>query len=192
MQILKEEMRQNIIHIAEQEFLKRGFKEASMRTIAKKAQTTQGNLYNYFANKEALLGVVVGELPQIIEKLFHEHNKPIVGLKELETWDKDQLEEAFDQLGFDRLLSEPFIILMEGCVGTKYENYRKEFVELGKNHLLEHIGDPMKEKLASMIAVSFLEAMLFIGKSQNSLQEGKKACIDYCNLLILGMLRSHK
>nr|WP_307991703.1 TetR/AcrR family transcriptional regulator [uncultured Niameybacter sp.] len=189
MQILKEEMRESIINIAEQEFLKRGFKEASMRSIAKKANTTQGNLYNYFSSKEALLDAVVGELPKTIERFFKEHDRPLMDLKELETWNEEKFKEAFEQLGFDRLLSKPFIILMEGCIGTKYESYRKEFLKLGKEHILEHLGDVKKEKLAGMLAVSFLEALIFIGKSQHSLQEGKKAFIEYCNLFILGMLK---
>lgn len=189
MQILKDEIRKRIIEIAEQEFLKRGFKEASMRTIAKKAQTTQGNLYNYFSSKEALLDAVVGDLPSIIESIFKEHEEPIAPLNEVASWEEEAVMAAFNQIGFEKLLSKPFIILMEGCKGTKYEFYRKSFIELGKFHMLKHLQDPKKEKLAGMVAVSFLEAVLFIGKTQNNFEEGRQAFLEYFRILILGIMK---
>ena len=61
MQTKKEEIRQEILLAAENEFYKRGYRDASMRTIARKANTTLGNIYNYFENKEALLDAVIGD-----------------------------------------------------------------------------------------------------------------------------------
>lgn len=51
-QTLKEEVRQAIIDSAKQEFLEKGYKGASMRSIAKKSNMTVGNLYRYFKSKE--------------------------------------------------------------------------------------------------------------------------------------------
>lgn len=51
-QVLKDEARQAIIEAAKQEFLEKGYKGASMRSIAKKSHMTVGNLYRYFKNKE--------------------------------------------------------------------------------------------------------------------------------------------
>ena len=46
MQIKKDEVRLKILEIATDEFLKRGYENASMRMIARKAHTTQGNIYH--------------------------------------------------------------------------------------------------------------------------------------------------
>lgn len=59
-QILKDELRQAILEAAKQEFLDKGYKGASMRSIAKKANMTVGNLYRYFKNKEEINLTIVG------------------------------------------------------------------------------------------------------------------------------------
>lgn len=51
-QTLKEDVRLSIINAAKQEFLEKGYKGASMRSIANKANMTVGNLYRYYKNKE--------------------------------------------------------------------------------------------------------------------------------------------
>lgn len=50
MQIKKDDIRDNILAAAEKEFLKRGFKNSSMRTIAAKSHTTLGNLLSIIEN----------------------------------------------------------------------------------------------------------------------------------------------
>jgi AcrR family transcriptional regulator len=62
MQIKKKEIRDEILAVAEKEFLKRGFKNSSIRTIATKSHTTLGNIYHYFENKEAILDGVIGDI----------------------------------------------------------------------------------------------------------------------------------
>lgn len=60
-QTLKEEHRTAIIDSAKEEFLKKGYKDASMRSIANKAKMTVGNLYRYFKNKEDIIVFIVGD-----------------------------------------------------------------------------------------------------------------------------------
>lgn len=54
MQFKKEDIRQTIIDKAREEFLIKGFKDASLRTIAKDAGVGLSNIYNYFKNKDDL------------------------------------------------------------------------------------------------------------------------------------------
>lgn len=60
-QKLKDESRQAIILSAKEEFLEKGYKNASMRNIARKANMTVGNLYRYFPSKEDINRLIVGE-----------------------------------------------------------------------------------------------------------------------------------
>ncbi|MCC0637645.1 MULTISPECIES: TetR family transcriptional regulator [unclassified Clostridioides] len=46
MQIKKEEIEKKIAEVATNEFLKKGYENSSMRTIAKKAHTSIGNMYH--------------------------------------------------------------------------------------------------------------------------------------------------
>ena len=59
-QVLKEEVRSRIIASAKKELLKKGYKDASMREIAKGADLTVGNLYRYFDSKEELVNTIIG------------------------------------------------------------------------------------------------------------------------------------
>ena len=58
-QVLKQESRKKIIEAAKKEFLNKGYKAASMRDIANRADMTVGNVYRYFKNKQELVNVVI-------------------------------------------------------------------------------------------------------------------------------------
>lgn len=53
-QVLKDEVKQSIFDSAKEEFLIRGYEAATMRSIAKRANMTVGNLYRYFDSKEEI------------------------------------------------------------------------------------------------------------------------------------------
>ncbi len=61
-QVLKEGLRRKILVSAKDEFLKNGIAGASMREIAKKAETPVGNVYKYFKNKQDLVNTVLSPL----------------------------------------------------------------------------------------------------------------------------------
>ncbi len=116
----KEEIRQEILLAAENEFYKRGYRDASMRTIARKANTTLGNIYNYFENKEALLDAVIGDIPEKINAMIEKHREFSVGALTKDNYLAiigDILPEVFP---LDLLMSKGIVILLEGCEGTKY------------------------------------------------------------------------
>ena len=60
-QILKEELKEQILTAAKKEFLTKDFQNASIRNIAKSLSCSAGNIYNYFENKDALFFATVQE-----------------------------------------------------------------------------------------------------------------------------------
>jgi AcrR family transcriptional regulator len=68
MQFAKEEIRQRIMEAARAEFMGKGFRDASIRSITAKARTSKSNLYNYFADKDALFRAVLDPVLTDIEK----------------------------------------------------------------------------------------------------------------------------
>ncbi|MBQ6216417.1 MAG: TetR/AcrR family transcriptional regulator [Erysipelotrichaceae bacterium] len=70
-QKLKDETRRAIIEAAKKEFLEKGFEDASMRSIAAKANITVGNIYRYFENKEELNKYIVAETCDDISDLLN-------------------------------------------------------------------------------------------------------------------------
>ena len=69
-QILKKERRKRIERAALDEFLEKGFNNASMRNIAQNAQLSTSNLYNYFESKEKLFYEIMDEMYRKINNLF--------------------------------------------------------------------------------------------------------------------------
>jgi AcrR family transcriptional regulator len=69
-QLSREKVKNKIIAAAKEEFLEKGYKEASMRSIARKCMMTAGNLYRYFSSKEELNVQVVSEPMLLLDKLL--------------------------------------------------------------------------------------------------------------------------
>ncbi|MCG9873182.1 MAG: TetR/AcrR family transcriptional regulator [Leptospiraceae bacterium] len=67
MQTPKESTKLSILNSAKEEFLEVGFDKASMRKIAKKANVSTSNIYNYFTNKEGILEQLVKSIISSIE-----------------------------------------------------------------------------------------------------------------------------
>lgn len=69
MQYTKEAVRAKILAAAEQEFDEQGYAGASMRSIVRRAETSLGNIYRYYPNKEALfLSIVEPVLEKCIDQ----------------------------------------------------------------------------------------------------------------------------
>ena len=62
MQIQKDEIRNRILIVASNEFMKNGVKHTSIKTIADKAGVAVGNVYNYYKSKDDLLKAVLAPL----------------------------------------------------------------------------------------------------------------------------------
>ena len=79
-QVLKEEVRNRIIASAKKELLKKGYKDASMREIAKGADLTVGNLYRYFDSKEELVNTIIGTTLEKIDRFVKEKTNEGISL----------------------------------------------------------------------------------------------------------------
>lgn len=81
MQVLKDEIRNKILVVAENMFYKKGFKDTTTRSIANEVGISVSNLYLYYENKEAIFyGVTEGFYKYFINNLetfFHHHDKNI-------------------------------------------------------------------------------------------------------------------
>lgn len=75
-QSLKPEIRQAILEESKKEFLECGYKDASLRRIAKRSNIAVGNLYHYFKNKqninETIVEPVLVEFNEMIKSTFGE------------------------------------------------------------------------------------------------------------------------
>lgn len=199
MQVQKEEMKEDILAAAQYEFLKRGYKSASLRTIAKKANTTIGNLYNYFDSKEAILDEIIGDIPQQIQHVFENHAALDPELFDLELNTIEKLCQVIDTympslFCFDLLLRNEVIILLEGCENTRYEGFREQVYQVFYSHIAEHFAGVDetqvigKELYMNTVVTTIIDAIIYISKNKSSYEEGVKVLVEYMKLIIIGLM----
>ncbi|MFT3739345.1 MAG: TetR/AcrR family transcriptional regulator [Breznakibacter sp.] len=128
MQIQKEEIRQLIIEKAREEFETKGFKDASMRTIAQNAGVGLSNIYNYFRNKDELFREVLTPVLKAIDSAMEEHN-------DLDDLTIDYTSETFQYKNlnlFVGLVEKNRVglkLLLFQAAGSSFENFRDHFTD---------------------------------------------------------------
>jgi AcrR family transcriptional regulator len=129
MQTPKESTKLNILKAAQNEFLKEGFAKASMRRIAKKANVSTSNIYNYFENKEGILKEIVKEMIQSIEAgivLISSDDY----LEQRLNFSYETIKARFNfMLDFVDRNRENLELLLFHSNGSEYENFLDGFIE---------------------------------------------------------------
>ena len=74
MQIKKDYTRDQIVEVAKQVFLDKGYAKTSMRDIAAGVGIGVSNIYNYFKGKDELFRHIVAPLLVELERMMHEHH----------------------------------------------------------------------------------------------------------------------
>ena len=157
MQIQKEEVRNRIIEAAKQEFLRNGYRRTSMRTIAEQAGVTPGNIYAYFRGKADLLDVITRPTLEELNRLIAEVSK---GAR----ISKPTILEMAEQITAVFLNNRTqFLILMNGCGGSKYEQIREQICLCAVSR--------MEEELLPVLPVG-MQSKLLIETMANALISG--------------------
>lgn len=156
-QVLKDEIKENILKAALQEFFENGYKSAAMRNIAEKAKIPTGLIYSYYKNKEALFDAVLRPVmydwEQVLEAVDDSHSKEVYGLSKSET---ECLLNLFEH-------RQECIILFDKSYGTKYEQEKDRFVQAIEDHLNKHRKDINKDDIfIHIIANNFVDGLMQI------------------------------
>ncbi len=138
MQILKDDVKNNIIEAAVKEFYLQGYEKASMRTIAKAAGISVSNTYNYYKSKAELFESIIEPVFQQMKGIF-KHSLEQSTSQRLQG---DNVSAFIDEIAAPLLQMDDrerqlLIILVEKSAGTKYEKSREEMVNLLRMHFAE-------------------------------------------------------
>jgi len=136
MQVLKSETRTKILSSSKRLFLKKGFREATTRDIAKASGVTLSNLYHYFESKDKLFCELVKPATDKLETLLDEHH----GIKGNDIFDMqddnyvdDTLKEYMGVLKKYRPLLK---LLLFHSQGSSLENYKEFYVDKSTQRVL--------------------------------------------------------
>lgn len=143
---------ERVLEFAKAEFLEKGFKEASLRTIAKNADTSTGSIYTRFSDKEGLFNAVV--LPVISEfkkwfwqeqeafnKYPNDHKK-----KDAFEYSTDKVKTFVDYI-YDHF--DVFKLLITCAEGTAFSDFIHDIVEVDVEYTIKFIESTGNDALSS-------------------------------------------
>ena len=117
---------EKLLECAKKEFLEKGFKDASLRDIAEKADTSTGAIYIRYPDKEALFNDLVSET---VEDLFSQFRRAQDEHFLLIDRGKTNTSENLSQSYLHQFISyiydhyDVFKLVICCSGGTKYENF---------------------------------------------------------------------
>jgi len=163
MQILKPKIRARILTAAEQQFCNKGYRDASMRSIAGEAGISVSNLYKYFDGKENLLDAVLAdfcrEFQSNLNRLFSDIRSETANSRLI-----DMIAGLIIyMIQKDR---RKFIILMGQSDGTPYRAIRQKIVWQITDKLRESLDfrEDQDRYLLEILSGNFFSAILAIAK----------------------------
>ncbi|MDO5732872.1 MAG: TetR/AcrR family transcriptional regulator [Eubacteriales bacterium] len=128
----------DLLRVAKEEFLTKGYHDASLRQIAAKCGSTTGAIYGYFKDKDALFREIVEEDLQQLRTITNASTAKYMEI--------DNLREAFEnfsnyssfgkalideQMQFYKFFYEHkdvFTLLLFKAQGSSFENFLKDFI----------------------------------------------------------------
>ncbi len=124
-----------------EEFLEKGYEDASIRSIGARAGMTSAGLYRHYADKEAMFDAMVEPLIESIKEWTRKHTSRKYDLLEGNVSDDKLFGENFVDMVKEVILPrrDEFILLISRSAGTKYENFVHDYVEDNQKEFMDAI-----------------------------------------------------
>ena len=177
---------ERILSCAKREFLKNGYTEASLRTIAAAANTSTNSIYVRFGDKEGLFSAIVepvlSEMTERflrIQEAFHNMDRDAQSARMPEYADGGTVE-LMDYM-YDHL--DEFRLLLDSSYGTRFHNFVDELVRIEVEYTYkymetvgypEQFGDAVTEKLLHIVTTSRFESIFEVIRHGMSREEARK------------------
>lgn len=180
------ETQNKILESGKKEFLEKGYKDGSLRSIAADAGVTTGAIYGYYKDKEALFTAIVSPAGDRLMELYNESHKSFKNksapqqAKDVYNYSARALDDMIDFV-YDNI--DVFKIIACKASGTKYEDYAHQMVEIEAASTMRFVSDmkkagiPVKdvsENLAHMLANAFINSVFEIVVHDMPVEEGKE------------------
>ena len=187
MQIQKDDIRNNILEAATEEFLISGYNKSSLRNISAQAGMTVGNVYSYFSGKDDLFENVISPAWEQLYRLMG------VQFSNYESISSPTLIQITDQI-IEVFISNKaqFFILINGSIGSKYENVKLDITRFISKRLKVELpnsnGIEMDPLLADAIAASLLEGFITVFNNYGGDINRLKRLVQELIFIVLGNL----
>ena len=166
MQYLKKEIKDRILASAVDEFKEHGFANASIRNIANNAEISLGNIYRYFANKEALYLAVINPFMESVKQSVEQ---------DFVFKDKSMKEMSIVFVRFLMQYSDELLIIRKGN-SVHYDKFVSYITEVISNKIREMMEESFPEsdekiknpEFYNAIAEGFLNSLFKILRNEDS------------------------
>ncbi len=124
-----------------EEFLEKGYDDASIRSIGARAGMTSAGLYRHYPDKESMYLAMVEPLIASIKTWTDRHTAMKFDMVDSGAKKDELFGETFIDLIKEVILPrrEEFKLLMTRSRGTKYENFINDYVEENQKKFMEAI-----------------------------------------------------
>ncbi|MBP3285046.1 MAG: TetR/AcrR family transcriptional regulator [Clostridia bacterium] len=167
MQILKDNVKGQILEAAKRRFKERGFDNTSIKDIAEDAKISVGNIYRYFKNKERLLEELLLDLEADTKQIF---------LNLLDDKNDGNTSDLVEQLNHEivRLVTEYHdeLFIMLNCKNKgQFIRFKDEVMRLFTTkieRMAEYYGIKNPDKiLCGAVATAMFEGCFYIVRESN-------------------------
>lgn len=182
---------EKIIACAKEEFLQKGYSDASLRTIAAKAGTTTGSIYSRFKDKEGLFSAIVEPAADRLVQMFLHTQETFHGLeeeqqpKEMDHYVTSGMEAMIDYI-YDNF--EVFELLLDASYGTKFQDFVERLVEIETEYTYKYMetihfeagdGEVITEEFIHIMTRALFESMFEVVRHKMT----KQTAVRYMNML---------
>ena len=163
---------ERILTAAEQEFLEKGYVDASLRTIATAANTSTNSIYVRFGDKEGLFSAIVEPVLSEMDRAAQAAQMP--------EYSDGGTSELMDYM-YEHL--DAFRLLLDASYGTRFHNFVDELVRIEVEYTYKYMeavgypaqfGDALTEKLLHIVTTSRFESIFEVIRHGMSREEAEK------------------
>lgn len=140
-----------ILESAKNEFLEKGFQNASLKQICEKADVTTGALYKRYQGKDDLFCAVVADTVADLQSVLNEKSS-----YDLKAFSDEELIKAWDmdtdymmwwfQYLYER--RDGFVLLLRCAEGSSYSNFQHDWVESMTHASYDYYLEAYRRELA--------------------------------------------
>lgn len=192
MQYLKDEVRNSIAEEALKEFMEKGYQGASIRSIAKKSNTSVGNIYKYFSSKEDLYENLIGSVYYKVMDYIKQFDKVELNDKAMLIFYElmEKIMEIFNEN------STEVSILLNQSKGSKYENCKGIFVDFitrivteTMKYELSRKGKRLRDNFSIyLVSYSLVESIAIIVKERQDGAEVRQLILNIIDIFFTDLV----
>ena len=156
--------KEKLLLCAKEEFMEKGFQNASLRKICSKAGVTTGAVYCFFGDKDGLLAGLVDDVYQSVMNTIGHHLNDMsdtgFAAHAHKAGDHDEfVEELVHELYQNH---DAVVLLMSKSTGSKYENVVEDIISMVESRLsdlVQKYADSIKGKKVNHHMVHWMSHM---------------------------------